>query len=440
MPVLVLAAAILGLAVPSARNTAIGGEPGPVTEVSRGCPGQNAEVVQATGAPDYVYEAWIGCGGEAFARSVDGGARFQPPTALPDSSGSDDPALAVSAGGIVYASYLRYSGGFAYPVVATSFDHGSTFSQVSSLIPSAKGNWGDRDFIAAGRDGTVYVTWDYGPSAAGVKFHCHHPAGSCTYGAVDATAVIQKSSDYGKTWGPIIAMQPGFPAGGGYDASILVQPGGAVDALIQDHPIDRGTFTVHPGHEVFTSSSDGGVTWSPAVEVGGGAGSVSDAEWWIDGDLGTDRAGNLYATWDTQTEAGDAGWIAYSTNHGRAWSTPIRVTQYQRRAVHNVEVVGTTPGTASVAWQADDSPEGYATSLRPFSIAYGWLAPAIRVSNRYGNDAIWPGDTFGLSVLPTSHRSRAPVRVALSWGSAVGGSPHSEIYSAVVSLPARVSA
>jgi hypothetical protein len=410
-----------------------------VTEVSNGCARQNAEVEQATGAPDYVYEAWIGCGGEGFARSTDGGAHFQAPITLPDSSGSDDPALAVSPDGTVYVSYLRYHGGYAYPVVATSFDHGATFSQVSSLIPSVQGNWGDRDFIAAGRDGTVYVTWDYGPSAADVKIVCS-PAGSCAYGAVDATAVIQKSTDYGKTWGPITPMQPGFPAGGGYDASVLVQPNGVVDALMLDHPLDPGTFTVHPGHEFFTSSSDGGKTWSPAVEVGGSAGTLSDTEWWIDGDLSTDRAGNLYATWDTQTDAGDIGWIAYSTDQGRTWSAPIRVTQDQDNAVHNVEVVGATPGTAYVAWQADNSPQGYATYLRPFSITRGWLAPAIQVSNQYGNDLIWPGDTFGLSILRAPIGPLAPVRVALSWGSAVGNSPDSEIYAAVASLPAQPSA
>ncbi|MBO0744770.1 MAG: hypothetical protein J2P43_07115, partial [Candidatus Dormibacteraeota bacterium] len=88
--------------------------------------------------------------------------------------------------------------------------------------------------------------------------------------------------------------------------------------------------------------------------------------------------------------------------------------------------------------QADDSPQGYATSLRPFSIAQGWPAAPIRVSNRYGNHAIWPGDTFGLSVLPPSHGPQAPVRVALSWGSAVDGSPDSEIYTTVASLPAQL--
>jgi hypothetical protein len=251
---------------------------------------------------------------------------------------------------------------------------------------------------------------------------------------VDATAVVQKSTDHGKTWGPITPMQPGFPAGGGYFASILVQPSGVVDALILNHPLNRRTFAVHPGHELFTSSSDGGKTWSPAVKVGGSAGTISDTEWWIDGDLSTDRAGNLYATWDTQSASGhrDTGWLSYSTDRGRTWSHPVRVTPDQDNAIHIVQSAGAGPGIADIAWQADNSPHGYATYLRPFSIRHGWLAPVKRVSTQYGNPAIWPGDTFGISVLPGWHGAGAREHVALSWGSAVGGSKNSEIYATVV--------
>lgn len=406
---------------------------GPISVVST-CPGQNAETVAAVGRPDYVYVAWIGCGGEGFARSTDGGRHFQKAIILPDSSQSDDPALAVAPNGTVYVSYLRYFNNHAYPVVATSFDHGKTFSRVSSLIPAVKGNWGDRDFIAAGRQGTVYVTWDYGPSTKDVNIVCS-PVGSCAYTAVDATAVVQKSTDYGKTWGPITTMQPGFPAGGGYDASVLVQPSGRVDALIWGHHLNPKTFAVHPGHEFFTSSANGGTTWSKQTEVGRSAGSIAVPTWWIDGDLARDPAGNLYATWDTQAASGDIGWVSYSTNGGRTWSAPRRVTQDRDSATHIVEVIGTGRGTAVVAWQADNSPRGYATYLRPFSIRKGWLAPAIRVSRQFGNKKIWPGDTFGLSLLPASPGSPGPVRVGLSWGSAVGTSKNSEIYSTVVQLP-----
>jgi hypothetical protein len=425
------ACAVLGLAAPMASATA--SRVGPVTDLSSACKGQNAEVEQAVAPPHYVYEAWIGCGGEGFARSVDGGAHFSAPITLPDSSGSDDPAVAVAPDGTLYVSYLRYHGKYAYPVVATSFNHGKTFSQASSLIPPHAGNWGDRDFIAAGRGGTVYVTWDYGPSAKAVKFQCS-PTGSCAYANVDANAVIQKSTNHGKTWGPITPMQPRFPAGGGYDASVLVQPNGVVDALMLDHPLTSKTFKVHPGHELFTSSRDGGKTWSRAVEVGASAGTLSDTEWWIDGDLSSDRAGDLYATWDTQSASGksDIGWLSYSADGGRNWSAPIRVTPDRGNAVHIVESAATVAGIADIAWQSDNSPRGYATYLRPFSIRHGWLTPVTKVSRQYGNRAIWPGDTFGISVLSGGPARRGgPGQVALSWGSAVGGSKDSEIYAAL---------
>jgi hypothetical protein len=150
------ACAVLGLAAPSALAALSG--VGPITDVSSACAGQNAEVEQAVGPPHYVYEAWIGCDGEGFARSVDGGAHFSAPITLPDSSGSDDPAVAVAPDGTVYVSYLRYHDNYAYPVVATSFDHGATFTQAASLIPPVAGNWGDRDFIArTGRNGVRHL-------------------------------------------------------------------------------------------------------------------------------------------------------------------------------------------------------------------------------------------------------------------------------------------
>jgi hypothetical protein len=208
-----------------------------------------------------------------------------------------------------------------------------------------------------------------------------------------------------------------------------------VDALMINHPLDPGTFTVHPGNELFTSSSDGGNTWSPAVEVGGSVGTLSDAEWWIDGDLSTDSAGNLYATWDTQSASGasDIGWLSYSTDGGRTWSAPTRVTSDQDNAVHIVQSAGAGPGIADVAWLADNAPQGYALYFRPFSIRDGWLAPVTQVSRQYGDPTIWPGDTIGISVPPTRVGPVAPKQAHLSWGSAVGGSPDSEIYATVVS-------
>src|ERR1700732_996174 len=88
-----LAAAVV-TAIPAA-GAAAAGHPaagghrphiGPITEISRGCPGQNAEAEQAVDGR-YVYVAWIGCNGIGFARSANGGRSFGRPVTVPGSVG-----------------------------------------------------------------------------------------------------------------------------------------------------------------------------------------------------------------------------------------------------------------------------------------------------------------------------------------------------------------
>jgi hypothetical protein len=408
----------------------------PMIDISSGCAGGNAEVEEITAAPSYVYADWIGCGGIGFARSTDGGRHFSKPVTLPGSTGgggSWDPAIALAPNGTVYASFMHANGRDfkphtrMYPVIDASFDHGATFPQVSPDLPAQVGNWGDRDFIAVSKTGTVYETWDYGPSAAEIKLLCS-PTGSCAYAAGDFNAVIQTSTDGGKTWGPITHVEPGFPLGGGYSAPLVVQPTGRIDVLYIHHPTSPGTLKVHPGHEYFTSSANG-TAWSRPVELWPSKGPLSLPEWWIDGDISTDAAGNLYATWDTQTASADIGWLSYSRDGGKTWSPPVRVTPDNTKAPHIVESAGGSAGIVYVGWQTSAPKPGYATYLRPFSIQKGWLGPAVRVSGQYGNVKVWPGDTFGISVLPGRG-----ARLSLTWGSAIGTSKVSEIYASDVTL------
>jgi hypothetical protein len=219
----------------------------------------------------------------------------------------------------------------------------------------------------------------------------------------------------------------------------VVQPDGTVDVLYQRYPTEPGTLTFSPGGEYFTRSSDAGQTWSTPVKVGPGVGTESLSEWWIDSSLGTDTAGNLYATWDTQSSTSDIGWLSYSTDGGTKWSPAIRVTPSQGNSEQLVEVAGAGPGIADVAWQTPAAPQGYATYLRQFSIRRGWLTPSpLQVSDKFGDPNIWPGDTFGLETLdggpdPFSGGRIGPP-VVLSFGSAVNGRQRSEIFSSVVSL------
>jgi hypothetical protein len=408
------------------------------SDISTRCAGQNAEVEQDVDqARGYVYEIWMGCGGIAFARSTDGGAHFGAPISVPGSVGSNinawDPAVTVAPNGTVYAAFMIAKGAQWYPVVAASFDHGVTFPQVSSLVPPDAKNWGDRDFIAVGPDGTVYLTWDYGPNRSSVTNICA-TNGSCAFLTGDLNAVVQRSSDGGKTWSPIIPISPGFPASGGDLAPLVIEPNGRVDVLYQGYHItNTTTYTMDPAVSYFTSSTDHGSTWSAPVAVGPQVGTMSLSEWWIDDDIGIDAAGNLYATWDTQGtnadgSANDIGWLSFSTNHGQSWSAPIQAPADQANAPHIMEVVGGAAGTAYVSWLASSDPRGYALYLRAFSVKTGWLSAPQQISTEFGDTNVWPGDTTGISLL-------SPGNLALSWGGATPTSgKKSDIYVATVGV------
>lgn len=410
---------------------------GSITDVSP-CNGQNAEVEQAVDRRrGYVYEEWMGCEGIALARSTDGGRTWQAPVDLPGAgSGRNtwDPAITVAPSGTVYASFMISRGGQWYPVVDASFDHGQTFPQTSSLIPPDPKNWGDRDFIAVGPDGTVYVTWDYGPQRSSVTYLCASN-GSCGFATGDVNAVMQRSSDGGQTWSQMSYISPGFPASGGDSAPLVVEPNGRIDVLYQGYQItNTTTYTMNPAYSYFTSSTDGGATWAKPVAVDPQVGTMSLAEWWIDGGIGLDSAGNLYATWDTQDSnpdgsANDVGWFAYSTDHGARWSAPLQVPPDRANAPHIMEVSGGGSGIAYVSWLSGADPGGYSLYLRTYEIGHGWLSAPYRVSTDFGSLAVWPGDTTGLSVL-------SPTDVVASWGSDYTGQSgnYSEIYAANVAV------
>jgi hypothetical protein len=436
---LALAATLALIGTPAMAGSWTGGAAvTPMTDISSACGGYNAEVEEAVAAPHYVFATWIGCGGIGFARSTDGGLHFGKPMRVRGSEGDSwDPAIATAPDGTVYVAFMHANGPFQqpgtsmYPVVAASSDHGVRFSRVSSDLSPRKGNWGDREFIAVGRTGTVYLTWDYGPSAAEVKLLCS-PTGSCAYAAGDFNAVIQTSTDGGRTWSRITHIEPNFPRGGGYAAPLVVRPGGGVDVVYIGHPTDPGTLKVHPGYEFFTSSRNATSWPAHPLKLWPGKGTLSLTEWWIDGDIAADRAGNLYVTWDSQTRRGDIGWLTWSADGGRTWSRPVRVTPDTDHAPHIVEVAGGRAGVAYIGWQTSAPAQGYATYLRPFSIHRGWLGPIIRVSSKYGKRSIWPGDTLGLAVVP-GHAHR----ISLTWGSGIGSTKNSQIYAADVTLPVR---
>jgi hypothetical protein len=438
-----LAAALVavGVAVPAlaAASTRGAGATKPIL-VSR-CPGRNAEVEEAMSGND-VYVEWIGCNGIGFARSTNGGVSYGTAVELPGSAPSEcvkscriyswDPALAVSPTGTIYAAFMHGGGGDGKPtspVVDVSTNHGASFQHSYALPqPGGSQNFGDRDFIAVGAHGELFVTWDYAPNASEVKVQCP-PSGSCSYSNGDLNIVVQHSTNGGRTWSSILPISPGYPDSGADIAPIVAQPDGTLDVLFQQMPTNKTTLALSPAHEWFTRSTNNGLTWSKPRVIGASVGTVSTKTWWIDGDLSTDAAGTLYATWDTQSGSTDTGWLSVSTNGGTTWSKPLRVVSSGVEEL--TESAGVGRGIVDVAWQTPGT-KGYATFVRAYSLAKGWLTKApLQVSTQYGKPSTWPGDTFGIEALPDAGGGALGKAVVVTWGSDVSPSPFSEIFSAV---------
>jgi hypothetical protein len=389
---------------------------GPVSVVSRGCQEPNAEAEQAVDGR-YVYETWIGCGGIGFARSVDGGRHFGRPMRVPGSAPPGhahdlpaegwDPAIAVAPDGTIYVSFM-IARRYAHPVVAVSVDHGARFTRVAQVMPPGRyrHNWGDRDFIAVAPDGTICLTWVYGRRYNPFR------------GVANSNAVMQKSTNRGRTWSRVMPVSPGYPNHGAEIAAapLLVEPSGRIDVLMWlDAPPGARHYVLSPDDDYFTSSVDGGASWSRPVRMGPAAFQIAPrVVTWIDADISIDTSGVLYATWDSQRPGGDIGWLSYSSDHGRTWSHPRAATVSVGGVEHIMGVAGGRPGIAYVGWETP-RPSGWAQYLRPFSIRAGWLSAPVRISPTYGYRNGWPGDTIGLSVLHgrPSHRLQ-PVMV--SWG------------------------
>jgi hypothetical protein len=407
---------------------------GTIVQVSNGCTGSNKEVEQAidTTNGNYVYEAWIGCGGIGFARSTDGGLTWSAPMKLHGTVGAWDPTVAVAPSGTVYVAYNTKSQTQYYPVVVASFDHGVTFPQSTSLTPPGTGNWGDRVFLATGPDGTVYATWNYGPDSSLIKLLCTK-GGSCSYSAGDLNIVMQKSTDGGLTFGPMTNVSPHYPNGGGIAAPMVIEAGGQIDTYYMAQTVvNTVTDTLTAGTGRFTDSLDGGQSWATPKNLEGKVGKTALPTWWVDGAIGIDSAGNLYTTFDTQGKnsdgsANDIGWFCYSTNHGKSWSAPIQAIPDQLNVPHIMAVAGGGSGIAYVAWLSPSDSRGYALYLRTYSLTSGWLSDPVTISTQFGSNSIWPGDTFGITTVGTNS-------LMLSWGSAVGGSQNSAIFAVPVQV------
>jgi len=167
-----------------------------------------------------------------------------------------DPVVAFAPDGTLYYSALVYD--FSFPnhtpsgvAVAVSRDGGSIWARpVMVHFESANNFFNDKEWITAGPNGTVYVTWtrfNVGPHGA-------------TY--ISSNIVLAASHDFGATWSdPVQVSDAAHPFDQG--SSPAVTPDGTLYVAYEGNQASD----VHKDQIVVARSTDGGRTFSN-VEVG----------------------------------------------------------------------------------------------------------------------------------------------------------------------------
>ena len=276
-----------------------------------------------------VYAAWLENEKREIvvARSVDFGLTWVAVVATRTETEADKPVLSVR-GLDVYVAYNRASRIW----VAASHDGGNSFTPITVNAVDGMG-WSQAGGATVDPAGTVCLSWaGYARGAGG-------------QGPVDL--YVSRSPDGGRTWTTALLDVSGAPpecatnecgwAYLGAQIAVTSDAAGTVYALWNSGPINKGAERIY-----FSSSTTGGLTWSPKS-------SVSTAPYGATHAFPTivaGTAGDVRIAWmDTRRNPLWNTYYRSSTNGGATWAPEIQLSNY-------------TPGYAYIGPQGFKFPFG----------------------------------------------------------------------------------
>ncbi|MCI4335909.1 MAG: hypothetical protein L3K17_01750 [Thermoplasmata archaeon] len=395
----------------------------------------NSEVAEAYDATlGYLYDAWIGCGGIGFSRSVDGGYSFSPAIVVPGSGAgvASAPSVAVGANGTVYVGFVLDNASGDAPHVARSSDRGVSLDGGAPVFLPSPTSLSARDSVAVAPNGTLFLSWIYSPDASEDQQQCS-AAGACWFTAGDLNAELTSSSDAGSSWSAPTPVNPNYPDGGITAAPFVVAPDGTIDMLLETSLVG-GAHTLGRGTDQFVRSTDGGSIWANVTPVSNL--SFPSATGWVDGSLGLGSNGTVYAAFDATNGSADDAYAVASTDNGTSWSPALRLNPDNDLAAHGlVTVVGAANGTAHVAWLANNSSVGWSVFAADLASNGTLVGAPLLVSDLVGLPSLAVGGTLGVVDLGVG-----AFAVSWSYGVTYARVTDPQVFSAVLGEIAPVDA
>ncbi len=280
-------------------------------------------VLNSNNSSDYPVSTIYGASGFI---SSDGGVTWTGSVNGTGGPNSGDPAVAIGLNGRFYNNYIADDGGNG---TAHSTNNGATWTHVQ--VAPNPGSLADKNHMWVDNSPTspyannLYAAWtDFG-------------------GSFDSEIMISRSTDAGLTWSPKTAISTAIAAGShNQGVNISTGPNGDVYvtwAVYDSWPSLESTLG-------FAKSTDGGVTWQPAVRAitnikgirsqatGGGLLGGKDMRTASFPSMAVNmQNGHIYIVW---TNIGVPGvntgterdvYLAKSTDGGATWGTAVRVNQ-----------------------------------------------------------------------------------------------------------------
>jgi hypothetical protein len=316
-----------------------------------------------------------------YSKSTNGGATWSVTVNVSNNAGDSwYPAIATDSGNNLHVVWGDNTPGNWEIIYSKSTDGGATWS--AAVDVSNNSGISSSPTIVVGSGNSLHVVWYDTPSGGG-----------------NPDILYSKSTDGGATWSAVVNISNN--SGGSFSPAIIVDSGNNLHVVWTD--------TTPGNYDIFYSkSTDGGATWSAAVDVSNTSGESQYSA------IAIDSGNNLHVVWRDDTPGNYETFYSKSTDGGVTWSAAVNISNDSGHSYY--PAIAIDSGTIHIAWEDDTGQSGGPLPPAPAEIFYSkstdggvtWSA-AVNISNNSGYSgnpaiatdsgntlhAIWQDDTPG---------------------------------------------